>query len=439
MKLRKYGFDFDGVLHKYVTKVENSGKDWGQRHPMEVWNVEKLVENKFEKTIKKIERLLRRGMKIWIITARENSNKNYVCLMEFLILVLPGYDAGFLKDKIDIRFEKNKCKVIREVGITHFYDDSCNVLRGVYEDCFKGLKLFLVVPEKNLYVILDGGNIKYVYSYDRYVRLLDLKWYNIKVLSYNISWEAVEGVDSKGVKGSVCKDGNGEVSVDRECKSKNVNACFRNIIRIIFTGNYSIMCLQEVTCVKDIEGVVNSKSHNYVIGKSGKEYIMTIFDVRFSVKKIVHGEFSVGRPILVVFFEQGLCIINMHASHGNGFKKLFEVLGKEVVEEMREYCVMIVGDSNMNVNGYGRLLGGFFNKFLDDDWVFWNSNLSEKVVKSCCSRYLNGKDYVVGFDVMFFRNRWGILKVRKGLRVPGGNYEKSSDHLPIVGEFKYYF
>ena len=142
--LKKYGFDFDGVLHKSVGITNLSGLRSGKSG--------KLIPN--QKIITKIKDLISLKQKIEIISSR--GDQEGICF--FL-------DEEFTKTEINsITINKKaanneKTDTVINSGIIEFYDDSVNVLKEIIwalEDkpTIK-IKLFLVRPELDDFIQIN--------------------------------------------------------------------------------------------------------------------------------------------------------------------------------------------------------------------------------------------------------------------------------------------
>ena len=141
VKNKKYGFDFDGVIHKSVGITNLSGVRSGKK--------EALISNQI--IIDKIKALITSNNEIEIISSRKNQDE----ISKFLKITFTSTEIN----SITINKEaacKDKTDVVINSDIVEFYDDSVNVLKEIIwalEDkpTIK-IKLFLVRPELNDFI-----------------------------------------------------------------------------------------------------------------------------------------------------------------------------------------------------------------------------------------------------------------------------------------------
>ena len=146
-----YGYDFDGVLHTSVSQPDNKG----QRHPTHFHG----PFTPFVKIIEKIKTNLADGDSVYIITARSSNSKQYV--NEFL----DKNNLSQLKDKVYYTNNQDKTKVLNELQINDFYDDSCLRINELYSKMQSGLlphlkNLHFVIPEELSWKEVDDEVIK---------------------------------------------------------------------------------------------------------------------------------------------------------------------------------------------------------------------------------------------------------------------------------------
>lgn len=149
------GFDFDGVLHPDVTPPDIQG----QRHPVNLNGPFRA----FPKMIKKIKSELLKGNKVYIITARSESKSSIQTIKNHLA----SNDLLELSDNVYYTKGRDKTKIIKNLGINEFYDDSCLRIRELYNSVLNGKlsqlhKIFLVNPNDMNYLQVTGENINHV-------------------------------------------------------------------------------------------------------------------------------------------------------------------------------------------------------------------------------------------------------------------------------------
>lgn len=139
----KYGFDFDGVIHKSVTIPDLNG----QRHP----NSTVLIKN--DQIFSKIEEYLTAGHSIEIISSRWDQSiiKPYLLQNSIICNSNETRITVNMKAKGDLKHE-----IVATSNCIEFYDDSVNVLTDIMIELRKKeittMKLFLVRPEFNDFI-----------------------------------------------------------------------------------------------------------------------------------------------------------------------------------------------------------------------------------------------------------------------------------------------
>lgn len=122
----------------------------------------------------------------------------------------------------------------------------------------------------------------------------------IRVLSYNISWEAMTG---------------------EWCSGENPTKCLKNIAKFIQDkGPYDFVGLQEASEWNEIKKrSTYLQNMNHVHLRFSEEQI-TFYDKKYILDdgiQIIKSYFGTpGRPITILFFQGNLCVINVHAGHG---------------------------------------------------------------------------------------------------------------------------
>jgi broad specificity phosphatase PhoE len=256
----------------------------------------------------------------------------------------------------------------------------------------------------------------------------------IKLLTYNISWEANIGVTSGSVK--------------TKCPYKgDKTICGHNIIRFIehqqSINDFDFICLQETAdkSIHDISTILppsmtndNSKSGTatnctFYNSELILENMLTIKDIDASGIN-VNEHWEIGRPILVNFFSQGICLINVHAPHDRKIYNLNNILTQlidvhphkaEILSKFASYHVFLVGDFN--------------DDFDTTITIFGREFISKPNRKgTCCNNLLIPRHY----DEMIDKKFDNIVNAKSDhiesieLHYPDVPLP-ASDHLPLIG------
>ncbi len=285
---------------------------------------------------------------------------------------------------------------------------------------------YLTMVEKN------GDTINFVGDK---IQLHDITT-NIKILSYNVCYEAMMGKHKK-------------------CKTQinNNNICLNNLATFIKTNNpFDFVGLQEATNYENIVKVADLTNMGSVI-KETPEHMITLYNKdKYTLEFFMIGGMSDStviikpgaRPFTMLFFTQQVCVFNMHGSHNNpkfgySFFNFNEYLKtqlkdhehkKEIVEKLKKYDIILMGDLNNKIEGnvnYSPSDNSYL--FLKDQELVPNGRRLYGVTKenTCCDNNLKP----IHNNVTFIADH--ILSTFKNIKNQVPNpISPASDHLPII-------
>lgn len=121
--------------------------------------------------------------------------------------------------------------------------------------------------------------------------------YSVKILSYNIYYKSMLGIDK---------------NFSPQSEAQN------NVKKIIKSGDYDIIGLQEVQCLEKIFDKTTLSKYNYTEGKSGKDVVITFLKKKYKIINYLNTEFCEGRPIQILVTNinnNNIIIVNLHAPH----------------------------------------------------------------------------------------------------------------------------
>ena len=219
----------------------------------------------------------------------------------------------------------------------------------------------------------------------------------IKLITYNISWKSMTGLDR-----------NWNLCNTRDEKDRRwVGVCVDNIKNTIDNKKYDFILLQEATNYKKlIEGSKYLKHMQYLHSKSGKDEIITFWNKKYIPLNYKYGEFKRGRPWQYVEFKE-FTLINIHAPHIS-------------LDNLLLHLAEIINHINNRI-----IIGGDFNNMIDKKKIkingrtFYNDN---KMLYTCCQP--NNLHYY--FDHIIDTKKTPHINIKKVKLL-------SSDHLPITG------
>lgn len=228
----------------------------------------------------------------------------------------------------------------------------------------------------------------------------------VKILSYNVYWRSMES--------------------DRY---------LNNVVSFINQhASYDFVCLQEATQWRKIRNASSVLSEmNYVHLHSGLEHLVIFYHSKYQLDNqypIIKGHMvDNNRPFLVIFVEERLCIINVHAGH-NGDWKLFDYYLKRTIMNMDETAKQIILNK---LQTYDIIIAGDFNDELDKHLVILSDpffHRSRKIygvnqIPTCCDITLHAM-VRTPFD--------HILSTIPLVTNTVFNLQFASDHLPIMAD-----
>ena len=217
--------------------------------------------------------------------------------------------------------------------------------------------------------------------------------YPIKVLSYNIYFKAMLGLDKN--------------FLPKETAQKNV----KNIIE---SGDYEIIGLQEVECFNKIFDSKTLAKYNYVSGKSGKETLMTFFKKKYNIIDHITTDFHEGRPLQIVLVKDGsqlLLVVNLHAPHET--QNFGNYNGKENRSNYH-YSLELIKIINEKINNFVNnqidriiLIGDFNELYHNSDNNSFEINIrgkkyqmrTQKIISCCYPNIHKPGDYIFDSEI----------------------------------------
>jgi len=251
---------------------------------------------------------------------------------------------------------------------------------------------------------------------------------DIRVLSWNISWEAMTGTITSGVT-TACPR-----------RSTGITICLENIVSVIDNASqpYDFICLQEAAKWNNIYSLSNRlRVMSHRVTKSGYEEMVTFYDP--NKYKLDTGDYEIsghlgesGRPLLILFFNNNLCVINMHPGHGSDFlrfdRHLVRILSglygvNNFIKKLQTYNIIMAGDMNMEPS-----TGNTFIILTDPYFKIPGGRILKSVnhMKTCCNPSLNSSYGMFGaYDQILTTYSY----IKSEILSPN---KLASDHLPIV-------
>lgn len=234
--------------------------------------------------------------------------------------------------------------------------------------------------------------------------------YALKVLSYNIHYKTASTNLQHCTKVSDTAEGPWG------------NTCIKKISQFIQTNApYDFVCLQEASNWKHLQKVTPALANmNKYNCRLDVEELITFYDKAHTLDK-TYGKLcgkmcDNNRPLLILFFNNNLCIINIHAGHNRDahnfelhLENLLQQAHVEYTAKIMTYDIIVAGDFNDELKGLtftilGRQLSG------------------QNIIPTCCG-IMRDKN-TVAFDHILSSHANNSAIVHK--------VQFASDHMPII-------
>ncbi|AYV85519.1 MAG: hypothetical protein Satyrvirus21_3 [Satyrvirus sp.] len=253
----------------------------------------------------------------------------------------------------------------------------------------------------------------------------------IKILSYNIYY-----------KGTIIKNNRAEIKACNPVLYKNniiYTSCSKNIIKFIEKNKpYDFVGLQESVRWKNLVGLTPAlNSMNVESYKPVDNEVVIFYDKKYILDKInnkIKGWMeNEHRPFIILFFEQKICLINIHAGHHGDIYKfdghleyilnlpLYKNDINKYLEKLQTYDIILMGDLNDNLKK-SETFNILKKKFYGIDGGRELYGVNKKL--TCCDPSMNSSKLTVSFDHIL--SSWPTIRSQV-VRV-----KKASDHNPII-------
>ena len=366
--MKKIGYDFDGVIHKNVTTQDALG----ERH-----HINNVLLKIYYDIIHEIIGHVANNNEVYIISRGDGNRVKKSIDNIFNNIYSSDIRKDYIKDEniyTDLyKKDISKSKIIEDLKIDEFYDDSIFNIHDIHRQIKKGkinTKLILVNPDKEEKIEINKDNLK--------------------IISYNVNWKHMLSKKDSEIK---------------QCKSKDL--CSTNINELILNElPLDFIFLQEFAnekvLLKDIK-----KDFHIIKTISEKEYMVICVNLRYNIIKIINGEFEEGRPFLVVILNENICLVNVHMPHNDDFKGNLKIIEKKIKKE----------NSDINLDNFRIIIGGDFNQDIGLSLNFLNKRMyNTKKEYSCCL-----------YSTHMYKNK-NILKYKKGTNI---DHILDSHEMPV--------
>jgi endonuclease/exonuclease/phosphatase family metal-dependent hydrolase len=232
----------------------------------------------------------------------------------------------------------------------------------------------------------------------------------INIIAYNLSWESMTGNKPKWALCSNNTDPN---------HPRHNSVCVGNVASVLEDNASDFILLQEAESHIDIiKESPRLAKMEYEMHESGKDKMITFWNKKYIMKKIVRDEFESGRPWMAILYTNGWCIVNVHFGHYfrfqeiNKLNQLIRKIKKELYQSGGYKRLIIGGDFNYDIKKLGK-----DGKMLLDDVIF---HYHPTNLLTCCINRQGQYDHVID-----------TLAPLLDIKIPQVEY-MASDHKPVL-------
>ena len=244
----------------------------------------------------------------------------------------------------------------------------------------------------------------------------------IKVLTYNVSWESMTGAKQTWM---LCSN------KDDPKHPRHHLKCVGNIGQVIEENPVDFICLQEAANFRSLIKISpNLAKMSYHEHKSGLDDMVTFWNSKkYRLLKTKKGEFEEGRPYLATYFNNKLCVINVHFGHYTDYGEIKHLARMIDDLKLKDFHanggrVIIAGDFNNNIKNLANYEDDKNKKKLCLDVNGLKLMLNDRHLLTCCLNRRKHNDHVID-----------TLDVPIEVFIPDVHF-MASDHKPVIGVLK---
>lgn len=236
----------------------------------------------------------------------------------------------------------------------------------------------------------------------------------LRILSYNLFWKAMTGHIAQ------CPLTDSGLTVCAQHASTFVNDL----------GPYDFVCLQEAKrwqlLVKGTPALSSMRAVSYQPGLSP---IVTLYSTKFeldpTLNQLTGYSTGTGRPFIMLFFTNGLGVLNLHADHHDDVYNLQATLerslnsleqldAEQIISKLQTYDLIVAGDMNSTLvaRGTPRLFG--------------RRLYGPTTQSTCCDQTLRAARFTYASD--------HVLSTSNSVRTQVYRVPNASDHRPIIAD-----
>ena len=231
---------------------------------------------------------------------------------------------------------------------------------------------------------------------------------SINIIAYNISWQSMTG---KRPEWSLCSN-----NTDSN-HPRHHSICVGTVASVLENNQSDFILLQEAESRQHlITQSPRLAKMKYEIHESSNDKMITFWNSIYTIKKIIRGEFELGRPWMAILYTNGWCVVNVHFGHYSREKEVNKLnqLVKEINKKMEYKRLIIGGDFNYDIKKLDNS-----GKIILDNTAFY---YHPKNLLTCCINRRVQNDHVIDTQAPLL-----------DIKIPRVAY-MASDHKPILAE-----
>ena len=241
---------------------------------------------------------------------------------------------------------------------------------------------------------------------------------SINVIAYNLSWESMTGSKPDW---ALCSNNTNPTN------PRHNSVCVGNVATVLEDNPADFILLQEAENYDHlIEQSYRLSKMEYEFHESSKDKMITFWNKKYKMKKIIRNEFEPGRPWMAILYTNGWCVVNVHFGH---YSK------KQEINKLNQLIKKIKTEFNGNIPGqdtYNRIIiGGDFNYDIKKLGYDGKMNIDgirfhyhPKNLLTCCIKRRVQNDHIIDTYTQLL-----------DIKIPYVAY-MASDHKPILATLK---
>jgi len=174
---------------------------------------------------------------------------------------------------------------------------------------------------------------------------------SINIIAYNVSWESMTG---KKPEWALCSNNTNPAN------PRHNSVCVGNVATVLEDNPADFILLQEAENYNHlIEQASRISKMEYEFHESSKDKMITFWNKKYKMKKIIRDEFEPGRPWMAILYTNGWCVVNVHFGHYSKEQEINKL--NQLIKKIKKEFNSGLG-FGLGLDTYNRIIiGGDFN------------------------------------------------------------------------------